>query len=155
MWNVLNIVTGTITLSLMLFLTAIMTAIWIRNNQNLHESDINYLSRLQKFISIFYGRIVNLEKLAIWAICIDILFNYVKLYSAITLGMAAFILIFSRILANIKLLPINKQVMKWTSDYIPGKWMYLRDRWFFFHKIRTILCLLVLLFVFIACFHIL
>jgi hypothetical protein len=143
-----------ITFSLMLFLASIMTSIWIGNNQNLHESDINSLSRLQKFISSFYGRMVSLEKLAICSVGINILLNSSRLYSVFNLGIAVFFLIYARFLANSKLLPINKQVMSWNSDYIPGKWRYLRDRWFFFHKRRTILCLLAFLFILNTCFRI-
>ena len=34
--------------------------------------------------------------------------------------------------------PIDDKVLTWTSGSIPENWTQIRDKWFFLHKLRTI-----------------
>lgn len=43
--------------------------------------------------------------------------------------------------------PIQKQILNWTIDTVPGNWMMLRDKWWSFHIMRTITELIALGFI--------
>lgn len=34
--------------------------------------------------------------------------------------------------------PINAMVIAWTADTVPGKWTEIRDNWWFWHTVRTL-----------------
>jgi uncharacterized membrane protein len=38
--------------------------------------------------------------------------------------------------------PINKQVVTWTNENVPGNWQQLRGRWQCYNVVRVILALL-------------
>jgi hypothetical protein len=35
-------------------------------------------------------------------------------------------------------LPIQKEILTWSADSLPGNWIMLRDKWWSFHIMRTI-----------------
>jgi hypothetical protein len=139
-----------ITLTLILLLTGIMLHVRAVNKRNANSSDKDSVFRLQQFLLSYYNRLTSLERLTICVSGLDVIANLEKLPTVIFLGTATALLIYTRYLANKKLVPIHKQVMKWNADYIPGKWRYLRNRWDYNHMIRTILISMALLLVFIA-----
>jgi uncharacterized membrane protein len=42
----------------------------------------------------------------------------------------------SSLLVNV---PINQEVLAWSPAALPDDWMQLRDRWWLWHNVRTIL----------------
>ena len=45
----------------------------------------------------------------------------------------------SSLLVNV---PINQEVLSWSPAALPGDWMQLRDRWWVWHNVRTILSII-------------
>jgi hypothetical protein len=150
MWNEFALLGSLLSLLLSLFLTGIMIAIGLANRKNLHISDLEGVSKFQKFLSSFYNRLTRLEWVVIGVFCLFGFLSYNRPYSAIPLFVAAGLMTIGRSMATKKLHPINKQVVSWTSNYIPGKWKYLRDKWFSTHLIRTLICVISLLLAFIS-----
>ena len=122
-----------------------MIIIGLANRKNLLLPDVEGVSEFQKFLSSFYNRLNRLEWIVIGAFCLCGFLSYNRPYSAISLFLAAGLLAINRSIAIKRLRPINKQVMSWTSNYIPGKWKYLRDKWFSIHWLRTLICMISLL----------
>ena len=60
----------------------------------------------------------------------------------IPLLLASLLLLVSGIITRYGNQPINKQVQRWSKDIIPGKWEFVRDKWFSYHIYRTVLSLL-------------
>ena len=150
MWNELVLLGILLTLLLSLLLTGIMIAIGLSNRRYLHLSDLEGVSKFQKFLSSFYNRLTRLEWVVIVAFCLCGFLSYHRPYSAISLFVAAGVLAIGRTMAIKRLHPINKQAVSWTSNYIPGKWRYLRDKWFSIHWLRTLICIISLLLVLIS-----
>jgi hypothetical protein len=150
MWNEFILLGNLLTVLLALFLTGIMTAIGLANRNNVHIPDLEAVSKFQKFLSSFYNRLSRLEWVVIGAFCLCGFLSYNRTYSAISLFAAAGFLTIGRSIARKKLHPINKQVVSWTSNYIPGKWKYLRDKWFSTHLLRILFCVISLLLAFIS-----
>jgi uncharacterized membrane protein len=46
--------------------------------------------------------------------------------------------------------PIDNQIKQWTVSSLPANWQVLRDRWEFYHTVRTFVALAALAFVVIA-----
>src|SRR5262245_45843673 len=40
--------------------------------------------------------------------------------------------------------PIDRRIQSWTTDTLPGDWMATRERWEYYHGLRTLLALLAL-----------
>ena len=150
MWNEFILLVNLLTFLLSLFLTGIMTAIGLANRKNLYIPDLEGVSKFQKFLSSFYNRLSRLEWVVIGAFCLCGFLSYYRPFSAISLFVAACLLTIGRSMAIKKLHPINKQVVTWTSNYIPGKWKYLRDIWFSTHLLRILFCVISLLLAFIS-----
>jgi len=150
MWNEFVLLGSLLTLLLSLLLTRIMTAIGLANRKNLHIPDVEGVFKFQKFLSSFYNRITRLEWVIIGFFCLNGFLSYNRPYSALSLFVAASLLTIGRSMAIKMLHPINKQVLSWTSNYIPGKWKYLRDKWFSIHLLRTLICIISLLLSFIS-----
>ena len=145
MWYEFVLLGSLLALLLSLLLTGIMTAIGLSNRRYLHISDLEGVSKFQKFLSSFYNRLTRLEWIVIVVFCLAGILSYHRPYSAIYLLVAAGLLTVGRFMAIKKLHSINKQVMSWTSNYIPGKWKYLRDKWFYIHWVRVLICFISLL----------
>jgi uncharacterized membrane protein len=60
----------------------------------------------------------------------------------ITLLVAAVLLIVSGLVTRFGNQPINAIVMTWKSTDIPTNWIELRNRWWSFHKIRSVTALM-------------
>ena len=141
MWKALVWISDLIALALVLFLAGIMISIWMSNRQTANFTDQRSLSHFQKFVTSIYGRLTSLENLCLVILCLDLTANFGKIYPEVLLGLAIALLFYARYLSITRQRPIHKQVMKWDADYIPGKWEYLRDYYFYYHRIRTILIL--------------
>ena len=152
MWNEFVLLGNLLTLLLSLLLTGIVTAIGLSNRKNLHISDLEAVSKFQRFLSSFYNRLARLEWVVIVVFFLSGFLSYHIPYSAISLFAAAGLLTIGRYVAIQKLHPINKQVMSWNSNYIPGKWKYLRYKWFSIHWIRMLFCFISLILIGISIF---
>ena len=53
--------------------------------------------------------------------------------------LCSFALAMSSLLVNV---PINQEVLKWSPAALPADWMQLRDRWWLWHNVRTILSII-------------
>lgn len=60
----------------------------------------------------------------------------------IPLLLASLLLIISGIITRFGNQPINKQIQRWSKDFIPSKWEFVRDKWLSYHIYRTILTLI-------------
>lgn len=141
MWNVFTWISDLIALTLVLFLAGIMISIWMSNRRTTNFTDQLSLSHFQKFVGSIYGRLTSLENLCLITLCLDLTLNFSSKHAVFFLSLAIVLSFYARYLSNTRQQPIHKQVMKWDADYIPGKWEYLRDHYFYYHKIRTVLIL--------------
>jgi len=147
MWHEFVLLGILLALLLSLSLTGIMIAIGLANRKNLLLPDVEEVSKFQKFLSSFYNRLTRLEWIVIGVFCLCGFLSYDRPYTAISLFVAAGLSTIGRYMAIKKLSLIKKQVLSWTSNYIPGKWRYLRDKWFSIHRLRTLICMISLLLV--------
>ena len=53
--------------------------------------------------------------------------------------LCSFALAMSSLLVNV---PINQEVLNWSPAALPADWMQLRDRWWLWHNVRTILSMI-------------
>ena len=141
MWNVFTWISDLIALTLALFLAGIMISLWISNNRTANFTNQRSLLHFQKFVNSLYGRLTWLENLCLIALGLDLTLNFNSMYAVFLLSLALTLLFYAGYLSRTRQQPIHKQVMKWDADYIPGKWEYLRDYYFYYHRIRTVLIL--------------
>ena len=60
-----------------------------------------------------------------------------RVFTLIAIGtLCSFALAMSSLLVNV---PINQEVLSWSPSALPADWMELRDRWWLWHNVRTIL----------------
>ncbi len=58
-------------------------------------------------------------------------------FALVAIGtLCSFAVAMSSLLVNV---PINQEVLKWSPAALPADWMQLRDRWWLWHNVRTIL----------------
>jgi hypothetical protein len=58
---------------------------------------------------------------------------------------AAFVLLLvAMIITLVVNVPIDRQIQSWTTGTLPPDWSAIRDRWEFYHELRTLLSLLAL-----------
>jgi len=126
-----------------------MAAIWLSDKQHF-ISDFEYLEKQQKFIKKYYGRILVFEKVIIVLTFLLSVTLFHNLYVLLFLSLATIALLSGLILSFLAMRPINKQIISWTKDYIPGKWQYLRTKWRSIHLMRTMLSIVGFLFILIA-----
>jgi len=130
-------------------LVCLMAAIWLADKQHF-ISDFEYLEKQQKFIKKYYGRILVFEKVIIVLTFLLSVTLFHNLYVLLFLSLATIALLSGLILSFLAMRPINKQIISWTKDYIPGKWQYLRTKWRSIHLMRTMLSIVGFLFILIA-----
>ena len=134
-------------------LVYLMSAIWLADKQRF-ISDFEYLKKQQKLISKYYDRMVVFEEIIIVLTFFLSVTLFHNLYVLFFLSLATIALLSGLILSFLAMRPINKQIISWTKDYIPGKWQYLRAKWRSIHLMRTMLSIIGFLFILIANFFI-
>src|SRR5262245_54468304 len=64
---------------------------------------------------------------------------------ASTFTMAAFALLLAAMVITLVVnVPIDRQIQSWTTGTLPPEWSAIRDRWEFFHGLRTLVSLFAL-----------
>ncbi|HSZ32402.1 MAG TPA: DUF1772 domain-containing protein [Puia sp.] len=122
-------------------LSGIMVCIWQRADYKT-TSEISNLEIQKANMKTFDDKIPFLGLMtALLSIVSAVLQNDI-LIIFIPLLIATILLIVSGIITMYGNQPINKQIQRWTKDFIPGKWEFIRDRWLSFHIYRSILTLI-------------
>jgi hypothetical protein len=122
-------------------LTGVMIGIWLGPNPK-SLSDICYIEYTQAFIQAFNIKMPVFLLLSIFLTLTSALLQSSVISIFIPLILATIFLAFCGIITRLGNQPINKQIMRWSKNYIPNKWEYLRDRWWYFHIFRTLFVLL-------------
>ncbi|MFC1451443.1 DUF1772 domain-containing protein, partial [Bacillus cereus] len=65
----------------------------------------------------------------------------------VALLLAAAFFISCMVITRFGNVPIKIEMLKWTKDSLPGNWAMLRDKWWLFHIMRTIVELIALVLV--------
>ncbi|MEC5143579.1 DUF1772 domain-containing protein [Chitinophaga sp. 212800010-3] len=65
----------------------------------------------------------------------------------VALLLAAAFFISCMVITRFGNVPIQIEMLKWTKDSLPGNWAMLRDKWWLFHIMRTIVELIALVLV--------
>ncbi len=130
-------------------LAGIMICIW-QGADHKASSEMSNLEIQQANIKTFNDKIPLLGLMNILltiasaALQIHIMIIFIPLLSA------SLFLMVSGIITRYGNQPINKQIQRWSKDYIPSKWEYIRDKWFSYHIYRTILTLLAFILIILA-----
>ena len=130
-------------------LAGIMICIW-QGADHKASSEMSNLEIQQANIKTFNDKIPLLGlmnillSIASAALQIHIMIIFIPLLSA------SLFLMVSGIITRYGNQPINKQIQRWSKDYIPSKWEYIRDKWFSYHIYRTILTLLAFILIILA-----
>jgi len=106
-------------------------------------SDVIRIEKTKVFIKAFKIKMPMLLFLSILLTLTSAFLQNKNLSIFIPLLISGVILISSGIVSQFGNRPIDKQILRWTTTYIPDKWEYLLDRWLYFHRLRTILVLIV------------
>jgi Domain of unknown function (DUF1772) len=122
-------------------LAGIMICIW-QGADHKASSEISNLEIQQANIKIFDDKIPLLGLMTILLSLISAALQNHIMIIFIPLILASLFLMVSGILTRYGNQPINKQIRRWSKDFIPNKWEYMRDKWFYYHMYRTILTLL-------------
>ncbi len=122
-------------------LAGIMICIWQAAAYKA-EREISNLEIQQANIKIFNDKIPLLGLMTIILTLTSVALQNHMMIIFIPLLLAALFLMISGIISRYVNQPINKQIQRWSKDYIPGKWEYIRDKWVSYHIYRTIFTLL-------------
>ncbi|HWR16885.1 MAG TPA: anthrone oxygenase family protein [Terriglobales bacterium] len=61
---------------------------------------------------------------------------------ACVLTVASLLLLLAALIVTLKVnVPIDREIVTWTVTTLPGDWKVIRDRWEFYHGLRTLLSL--------------
>lgn len=122
-------------------LAGIMICIWQAADYKAN-SEISNLEIQQANIKIFNDKILLMGLMTILlTLASAVLQNHIMIIF-IPLLFASLFLIVSGIITRYVNQPINKQIQRWSKDFIPGKWEYIREKWLSYHIYRSILMLL-------------
>jgi Domain of unknown function (DUF1772) len=131
-------------------LAGIMICVWQGADHNA-TSEISNLEIQQANIKIFNDKIPLLGLITILLTLTSAILQNQIMIIFIPLLIAFLFLIVSGIITRYGNQPINKQIQRWSKDFIPSKWEYIRDKWFSFHIYRTILTVLAFVLITLAC----
>ncbi len=130
-------------------LTGIMICIWQGADYKTSSETTNLVIH-QATINIFndkiplLGLIIILLSLAAAALQNHIMIIFIPLL------LASLLLMVSKIITRYGNHPINKQIQRWSKDFIPTKWEYINDKWLSYHIYRTILTLIAFILIIFA-----
>jgi hypothetical protein len=143
-WKALIWSADLFSLAILMYLTGVMMAILFRNRQISNVSDQISLTRFQEFVLNASGRIAALEFICLVTLGLDLIISSKSMIPSALLGLSIILLLYGKYLSTNKQVPIQKEVLKWNADYIPGKWNYLCKRYFYLHTVKTIFILVAL-----------
>ncbi len=130
-------------------LAGIMICIWQSADYKTSSETTNLVIH-QATIKLFNDKI---PLLGLMAILLSLAFAAMKnqiMIIFVPLLIASLFLIAGGIITRYGNQPINKQIQRWSKDFIPSKWEYVRDKWFSFHIYRTIFTLLAFILIIFA-----
>jgi Domain of unknown function (DUF1772) len=130
-------------------LAGIMISIWQGADKAI--SEISNLEIQKANIKIMNDKIPLLELMTILLTLASAALQTYIVILFIPLLIASIFLMVSGIITRYGNQPINKQIQRWSKDFIPSKWEYIRDKWFTYHIYRTILTLLAFILIILAC----
>jgi hypothetical protein len=131
--------------SIIRFLNIILAAIlagtsfgiWIGFNP-LHLSPSTYIEQQQNMIRALNVLMITLVISATVITILSAYFNKSDKPVFTTLLIAALFFIACILISRFGNQPINKMIMTWSPGSLPTNWSYLRDKWWFFHIMRTV-----------------
>jgi hypothetical protein len=118
-------------------LAGISFGIWIGFNP-LDLSPSTYIEQQQNTIRALNVLMISLVVFATIITIISAFLQKANKPVFITLFIAAVFFIVCILISRFGNQPINKIIMTWTTDSLPGNLSELRDKWWSFHIIRTI-----------------
>jgi hypothetical protein len=127
-------------------MAGMMVVVWLRPNTST-ISDVTYIENIKAFINDFNKKMPTLLLLSILMTLNLAIFQFAVLPVFIPLMVAAVFLVFIGMITRLGNRPIEKQILRWSVNYIPDKWEYLTDRWWYFHNFRVLFILLVFILV--------
>lgn len=122
-------------------LSGIMICIW-QGADNKGISEKTNLEIQQANIRIFSDKIPFLGWITILLTLVSAAMQNQIIPIFIPLLLASLLLTGGGIITRYGNRPINKQIQRWSNNFIPSKWEYIKDKWFSYHIYRTILTLL-------------
>jgi hypothetical protein len=143
-WKTLVWSADLFSLGILLYMAGLMVAVLLRNRRLSNISDQISLLRFQKFLLNTSGRITALEMISLVVLGFDLIISSKSIIASMLLSVSIILLLYGRYLSNNKQRPIQNQVLKFSDEYIPGKWNYLRERYFYLHTVKTIIILFIL-----------
>lgn len=117
--------------------------IWIGFNPK-NYSYSTYLEQQQNLVLSLNTLMVSLVVIATFVTLVSAYLQRKNKPVFIALLLAAASFASCIIISRFGNLPIQKEMMTWTTDSIPNDWTMLRDQWWSFHIIRTVAELLAL-----------
>jgi uncharacterized membrane protein len=75
------------------------------------------------------------------AVLVVLLFRRRKRRSGILATAALILLVTAMVITLVVNVPIDRQIQSWTTATLPADWTTTRDRWEFYHGIRTLISL--------------
>jgi hypothetical protein len=130
-------------------LAGIMICVW-QGADHRATSEISNLEIQQANIKIFNDKIPLLELITILLTLASAALQTYIVIIFILLLIASLFLMASAIITRYGNQPINKQIQRWSKDFIPSKWEYIRDKWLSYHIYRSIFILFAFAFIILA-----
>jgi hypothetical protein len=124
---------------LLMLVTGVFWGTWFSQSRSME------VFSAEEFIHIGKTIIANLAvpMRIIMPLCILSMLLYLWLYpqkksTGVYFNVLAFVLIITALLITLLVeVPIDNQIKEWTASSVPSDWEAIRDRWEFFHTLRT------------------
>ncbi len=117
--------------------------IWLGFNP-MNYSASTYLEQQQNLLQSLNTPLIALVALTTVVTLISAFLQRKDKLVFVLLLLAAAFFISCMIITGIGNVPIQTQMLKWTGNTLPGNWMALRNKWWSFHVMRTIVELIAL-----------
>jgi Ca2+/Na+ antiporter len=127
-------------------MAGMVVVVWLRPNTST-ISDVTYIENIKAFINAVNKKMPTLLLLSLLMTLNLAIFQIAVLSVFIPLMLAVVFLVLIGMITRSGNRPIEKQILRWPVNYLPDKWEYLIDRWWYFHNLRVLFVLLVFMFV--------
>ena len=111
--------------------------IWFGMNPTSYSAS-TYIEQQQNLVRSLNTLMISLVVIATVATLVSAFLQRQNKSVFITLLLAAAFFISCMVITRIGNVPIQTEMLKWTTDSLPDNWTMLRDKWWSFHRMRTI-----------------
>jgi uncharacterized membrane protein len=132
--------TNTISLILLMLVTGVFWGTWFTLTRSLSDFSISEFIHIGKVIIANVGLPMRfLMPLCILIMALTLWVFPERKTIAFYLNMIAFVLIVATLCITLTVLvPIDNEIKLWTPETAPQNWEEIRNRWEYFHSLRTI-----------------